>query len=164
MNMRMRSLFLLVFVAASLALVSPAQAHSEVFERAPALGQVVTGTVDHVDISFWNLVTEGQISVIDPNGDEIAVTATDLATNQRITSVGFEPLTVEGRYTVNHVETAIDGDVQEGTFAFIYNASEGAEVATLFGRDTGPNWPLLGLIFGLVLIVAGFLWPSRTSS
>ena len=160
--MRMRWLWLTVFAAVSLALVSPAQGHSEVFERAPALGQVVTGNVDHVDISFWTVVTEGQISLVDPNGNEVAVSETDLATNQRITSVGFDSLTVEGRYRVNHVETSIDGDVQEGTFSFVYNASDGAEVATLFGRSSGPNWPLLALIFGIVLIAAGALWPRAS--
>ena len=157
--MRALGLGVFTFVAVSLLLTTSAQAHSEVFERAPAQGQVVTGTVDHVDISFWNVVTEGEISLVDPNGDPVAVGETELATNQRVSSVAFAPLTIEGRYIVNHVETSIDGDVQEGTFSFIYNASDGEEVATLFARDTGPNWPLLGLILGIVLIVAGVLWP-----
>ena len=140
-----------------------AQAHSEVFERAPAIGQVVTGDVDHVDISFFLPVTESTISLVDPDGNEISVSEAEVATSGQITSVEFEPLTVEGRYTVNHVETSIDGDVQEGTFSFIFNATEGEEIASLIARNTGPNWVLLVFITGVIMFLAGIFWPGRTS-
>ena len=141
-----------------------AQAHSEVFERAPALGQVVTGTVDHVDISFFLPVTESGISLVDPDGNEIALGATELAPNGQMTSVEFDPLTTEGRYTVNHVETSIDGDVQEGTFSFIFSATEGDEIASLIARDTGPNWVLLALVSGVILFFAGIFWPGGSKA
>ena len=116
-SMRFVRLWLLVCAAVLVISTGSAQAHSEVFERAPALGQVVTGDVDHVDISFFLPVTESSISLLDPDGNEIVVSAPELAPNGQITSVEFEPLNVEGRYTVNHAETSIDGDVQEGTFS-----------------------------------------------
>jgi len=131
-----------------------------VFERAPALGQVVSGDVDHVDISFWLDVIDAKIDLVDPNGNEVEVGRTQLADNQRITSVEFEPLTLEGRYTVNHAERSIDGDLQEGTFSFVYTATGGEEVASLAFAGAGTNWPLIGLIFGIVLFFAGVFWPK----
>lgn len=160
--MRFVRFWLLVCAAVLLLSTGSAQAHSEVFERAPALGQVVTGDVDHVDISFFLPVTESSISLVDPDGNEIAVTEAELATNGQITSVEFEPLSVEGRYTVNHVETSIDGDVQEGTFSFIFNSTEGEEIASLIARNTGPNWVLLVFLTGVIMFLAGTFWPGRT--
>ncbi len=138
-------------------------AHSEVFERAPEMGQVVTGTVDHVDISFWAVIESGEITLVDPNGDAVDVGETALAPNGRISSVDFEPLTVEGRYTVTHSELSFDGDFQEASYSFVYNASEGDQVATLIARDTGPNWVLLGVIGGVILVLAGIFWPGRSA-
>lgn len=161
--MRFVRVWLLVCAVGLWAFSGSAQAHSEVFERAPALGQVVTGDVDHVDISFWLPVTESSIALIGPDGNEVSVSTPQLAPNGQITSVEFEPLTVEGRYTVNHVETSIDGDVQEGTFSFVFNATEGEEIASLIARNTGPNWVLLAFITGVVMFLAGIFWPGRTS-
>ena len=161
--MRFVRLWLVVCAVALVVLSGTASGHSEVFERAPAIGQVVTGDVDHVDISFWLPVTETAISLIGPDGNEIAVGEPELAPNSQITSVDFEPLTVEGRYTVNHVETSVDGDVQEGTFSFIFNATEGEEIVSLVARNTGPNWVLLVFITGVVMFLAGIFWPGRTS-
>jgi len=159
--MRIVRLWLLIVASVLVFSVGQAQAHSEVFERAPALGQVVTGTVDHVDVSFFLQVTDSDISLTDPNGDEVAVGETEIAPNGQIISVNFDPLTVEGRYTVNHVDTSIDGDVQENAFSFIFNATEGEQVASLIIRDSGPNWPLLALVFGVMLTFAGLFWPGR---
>jgi len=139
-------------------------AHSEVFERAPEVGQVVTGTVGHIDISFWAEIESGEISLTDPNGDPVIVGETTLATNGRVSSVEFEPLALEGRYTVTHSELSFDGDFQEASYSFVYNASEGDELATLIARDTGPNWPLLGGIAGVILVLAGLFWPGRSES
>lgn len=160
----MRTLGLLTFALCSLLLVGSAQAHSEVFERAPALGQVVGGTVDHVDISFWNVVSEASIEVVDPNGQPIDVGETQVTTNGRITTVDFAPLTVEGRYTVNHVETSFDGDVQEGAFSFVFDQAEGGELAPLVARTNGPNWVLLAFVSGVILFLAGIFWPGRSRS
>ncbi len=163
--MRKRGFWVLAITALFWVAAAPiVGAHSEVFERAPETGQVVTGTVDHVDISFWAVIESGEISLVDPNGDAVPVGETVLAPNGRISSVDFEPLTVEGRYTVTHSELSFDGDFQEATFAFIYNASAGDQVATLIARDTGPNWVLLGVIGGVILVLAGIFWPGRSES
>jgi len=158
--MRFVRLWLLICISAFVLSVGSAQAHSEVFERAPAIGQVVSGEVGHVDISFWLEVTDTRIQLIDPNGDEVAVSEAELADNLRLTSIEFEPLSVEGRYTVNHAELSVDGDIQQGTFSFVYAATGGEELASLVLRGSGPNWPLLGLVFGVVLFLAGIFWPK----
>ena len=156
--------FLVLAAAIWIAAAPYLGAHSEVFERAPESGQVVTGTVDHVDISFWSEIESGEIELLDPNLELVAVSDTVLAPNGRIVSVDFEPLTVEGRYIVTHSELSFDGDFQEAKYLFYYNASEGESLATLIARDTGPNWPLLAGVGGVILVLAGVFWPGRTRS
>jgi len=163
-RLRLGLLILVVSLVASLGLSSTAGAHSEVFERAPALGQVVTGEVDHVDISFFAEVQSGSIALLGPSGELVEVGETVVAPSQRITSVDFAPLVEEGRYTVVHEELSIDGDTQESAFSFVYNATDGDQVATLFARDTGPNWPLIGVIAAVILVLAGIFWPKSAKS
>lgn len=162
--MRFVRIWVLVFAVVFALNVSTAGAHSEVFERAPAIGQVTTGTVDHVDISYFLPVTQSLIELQGPDGNMIAVGASEIAPNGQIASVEFEPLTAEGRYTVTHVETSIDGDTQLGTFSFIFNATEGTNVASLSIRGDGPNWAVIALAAGVIMFLAGIFWPNRSKA
>lgn len=163
-RLRFGLLLLVASVVASIGLASTAGAHSEVFERAPAVGQVVTGEVDHIDISFFAAIDDASIALLDPSGEPVEVGETVVADNQRITTVEFAPLVAEGRYTVVHEELSSDGDVQESAFSFIYSATEGEQVATLFAQDSGPNWLLLGGLALIILGVAGFFLPKQAKS
>lgn len=148
---------------AVLVAVGPAAAHSEVFERAPASGQVVGGVVDHIDISFWVPVASGDIGLLDPDGVPVDVGATTLSASGRIASVEFVPLEMQGTYVVTHTELSEDGDTQTDAFAFTYDPESAEELGSLISRDTGPNWLVLGGIAGLILVLAGIFWPGRSA-
>lgn len=155
--------FTLVIVALGWILTDQVAAHSEVFERAPASGQVVGGTVEHVDISFWVPVSSSEILLTDPTGEPVDVGATELAANGRVATTNFSALTEAGSYVVTHTELADDGDSQTAEFAFTYDPSSTARVVPLLERDTGPNWVLLGGLAGVILVLAGLFWPGRSS-
>ncbi len=162
-GVRVRLFFTIVVVALGFVLADQVAAHSEVFERAPASGQVVGGAVDHIDISFWVPVASGEITLTDSSGEPVEVGATELSANGRVLSVGFSALTEQGGYVVTHTELSEDGDSQTAQFAFVYDPSSDARVVPLLERDTGPNWVLLGGLAGVILILAGLFWPGRSS-
>lgn len=155
-------MFLVVVVASGSLLVGTAAAHSEVFERAPATGQVVGGTVDRVDISFWTPIESGQITLVGPDG-AIATEEAVLASSGRVITADFDPLTTPGPYVVTHSELSLDGDSQTAQFAFIFDPESDDRVVPLLVGDAGPNWVLLGGISGVILVLAGLFWPGRSS-
>lgn len=142
--------------------VSPLAAHTEVWQRSPEQGLAYGGTVDELQISFFASVSSSEITIDDPNGDPVAVTDTALAQGDRIAVVEFPPLTISGPYVVTHTELAADGDLQTASFQFFYDPSSENEIVSLIVSDAGPNWPLLGVIAGVVLILAGLFWPGRS--
>lgn len=162
--MRLRLFLSIVVLAFGGLLVAPLAAHSEVFERAPESGQVVGGTVDHVDISFWAPIESGVILLAGPSGEPIAVSDTVLAENRRIISTDFDALDEPGTYVVTHTELADDGDVQTARYNFIYDPTSNERVGSLIERDTGPNWVFLGAGAGVILVLVGFFWPGRKST
>ncbi|MFT7476245.1 MAG: methionine-rich copper-binding protein CopC [Verrucomicrobiales bacterium] len=163
--MRIRLFLVVVFIGLGAVFVGPLGAHTEVFERAPEMGQVVGGTVDHVDISFWTAVGRPQMAIVDPDGRAVAIGPVTLEPGGRIVSVEFPPLTVEGQYVVTHSESdPVDGDLQTTEFSFTFDADSNNEVGSLIVRNDGPNWVLLGIIVGVVLILVGFFWPGRSST
>lgn len=161
--MRIRLFLATILVSLVGIFVGPLAAHSEVFERAPASGQVVSGVVDHVDISFWTSVDSSAISLIGPGGEFFDVGATTLLSNGRIATVDFAALTIAGKYAVSHTEVSEDGDSQTAVYEFIYHETDGDPLGSLFARETGPNWLLLGGIAGVVLVLGGLFWPGRSS-
>lgn len=154
----------MVIIAVGGLMVAPLQAHSEVFERAPAAGQVVGGTVDRIDISFWAPIAAGEIQVNGPDDQPIAVGDTVLAENLRIITADIPQLDVAGTYVVTHTELADDGDEQTARFAFTYDPTSSERVTPLIARDTGPNWVLLGAVGGAILLLAGLFWPGRAKN
>ena len=153
----------LVMVPLCSFLAGPLGAHSEVFERAPASGQAVGGTVDHVDISFWVPVATADIKLQGPDGEAIAVGPSTLSANKRIASVEFSPLTEAGNYIVTHTELSDDEDTQTAQYGFTYDPDGGEELQSLITRENGPNWVLLGGVSGVILLLAGLFWPGRSS-
>jgi len=163
--MRIRLFLVVVFIGLVALFAGPLGAHTEVWQRAPEMGQVVGGTVDHVDISFWAPVERPQMAIIDPDGRAVPIGPVVLEPGGRIVSVEFPPLTVEGQYVVSHSEfDPVDGDLQTTQFGFTFDADSRNEVGSLVVRNDGPNWVLLGIIVGVVLVLAGFFWPGRSST
>jgi len=162
-GVRSRLFFAVVLVVLSWTFADQVAAHTEVFERSPASGRVVGGTIDHIDISFWAAVSASEIRLTDPLGEPVDVEATELLANGRIATTNFAPLTEPGEYVVIHSELASDADSQTARFSFTYDPSSDARAVALFERDTGPNWVLLGGLGGVILILAGLFWPGRSS-
>lgn len=155
---------LVLAIVFSAVLVSPLGAHTEVFERAPVGGQAVGGTVDQIDISFWAPVLSSNITVVDPSGNEVVTDITRLTTNDRIATTTFPELTEEGRYVVTHSELAPDGDLQTAEWFFVFDSTSENRLVPLSGAGGGPNWILLTAVSGVVLILAGLLWPKRAKT
>ncbi len=152
-------------IVVSVVFISPLGAHTEVFERAPIAGQPVGGSVDQIDISFWAPVLSSNITLEDPNGDAVAVDITRLTTDDRIATTTFPELTEEGRYVVTHTELAPDGDLQTAEWFFIFDAASDNRLIPLsFAGGGGPNWIVLIAVSGIVLILAGLLWPKRAKT
>jgi len=138
-------------------------AHTEVFERSPAMGQAYGGVIDEVQISFWAAIESGEILIEGPNGQQVEVGETRLEQGNRIEVVEFPALVDAGAYVVTHTELAADGDTQTASYQFFYDPDSEREVEPLIGGDDGPNWPMLGIIAGVVLVLAGLFWPGRSS-
>lgn len=123
--MRTRRLVSLVTVALSsvgfaLVFTTSASAHTEVQRASPSPGEVVTGTVDAVELLFLDpVVPPVSIRVRAANGAAVdglgTVTHTD---DGRAASVSFTPLTSAGDYVVDYEFVAIDGDAQTDAYRF----------------------------------------------
>lgn len=161
--MRVRLVFVVLFLAISAAFIAPLGAHTEVWQRSPEIGQEYGGTVNQVQISFFAMVESSEISIVDANGTSIDVGPATLEQGNRIAVADFPALTDAGTYVVTHSELAEDGDTQTASFQFFFNPESSNEVVSLIAGDAGPNWVLLGLISGVVLILAGLFWPGRSS-
>lgn len=154
--------FAFIFGALSL---SPLGAHTEVFERAPVAGLPVGGSISQVDISFWAPVLSSNITITDPSGQEVPVDITRLTADDRIASTTFPELTEEGRYVVTHAELAVDGDLQSAEWFFDFDSTSQNQLLPLSSLGGGgPNWILLTAVTGVILILAGILWPKRTAA
>lgn len=160
----MRTRLALLIVGLLIALASPLGAHSEVFERAPVAGEPIGGTVDQIDISFWAAVLSSNIELTGPNGEAIEVDTTELSGEGRIASTTFPALTEPGRYVVNHGELSFDGDLQQAEWFFVYDPTSEASFVSIVAPPEGPNWILIAAIAGVVLILAGVLWPKKSAA
>lgn len=160
--MRVRLLFLTVLLAMSAAFVAPLGAHTEVWERSPDMGLAYGGTIDRVQISFFATIASSKITLTNPDGAEIEVGPTTLERGDRIATTEFPALTDAGAYVVAHTELAADGDIQTDTYQFFFDPESSNEVISLVAGNEGPNWVLLGVISGIVLILAGIFWPGRS--
>lgn len=152
--------FLLLLFAVFAA--SPAQAHSELRERAPAADSVV-GEVTHIDLLFWTPIAGAEIQLFGPDQAEINVGETSVSDTGLISTVEFPALTEPGVYAVTHTETSVDSDVQTAAFTFTLDPDSEVAVASLLERPTGPNWVILAAIAGVVLVLAGLFAPRRSS-
>lgn len=140
---------------------APVVAHAEIRERAPAAGQILGGRVDHVDILYLGPIERAEIVLLGPDGERIEIGEAEIRRNGLIVTVDFDPLTVPGSYTVAHRELAADGDEQSDAYAFEYDPDSDGRLESLFERDTGPNWLVLGGIGAIVLVALIAFMPRR---
>ncbi len=142
--------------------IAPLGAHTDVWQRSPEAGLAYGGTIDEVQISFIAAVSSSEITLLGPDDEPIELSATRLESADRIAVAEFPELTEPGRYVVTHTELATDGDTQTAAFQFFLDPASENRAAPLLGED-GPNWPLLGIVAGAVLVLAGLFWPGRTA-
>ena len=159
-----RLLAILVVLAAGTVITSPLGAHTDVFEYAPIPGEPIGGTVDSINISYWANVLSSTILLTGPDGERIEVSSTQLSSGDRIASTTFPELTEPGRYIVDHGELSLDGDFQTAQWFFFFEPESDNRFVPLVSGGSGPNWILLLGISGVVLIVAGILWPKRAKA
>ncbi len=151
----------LALLVALAGLAAPALAHAEIRERAPAAGQVLGGDVDHIDISFAGPIERAEIVLLGPDGERIDIGETEVRRNGLIVTAEFDPITEPGLYTVAHRELAADGDEQSDAYGFEYDPDSEGRLESLFERDTGPNWLVLGAIGAVVLVALVAFMPRR---
>ena len=127
------------------------------------MGVAYGGTVDRVQISFIANVVSSKIDLTDPSGNPVSVGETELTSADRIAITEFDALSQAGAYVVRHTEIAGDGDVQTDTYQFFYDPDSSNTVDSLVPGGDGPNWLLLSVIAGVVLVLGGFFWPGRSA-
>jgi methionine-rich copper-binding protein CopC len=158
---RIRLFLVIVLASLGAGFVAPLAAHTEVFQRSPESGVAYGGTIDEVQISFFATIASSEIRIVGPDGEPLNVEPTTLARGERIAVAEFPALTEPGAYLVVHTELAGDGDSQTDSFQFFFDPTSENETTSLIVGDDGPNWVLLGIIAGVVLILAGLFWPGR---
>lgn len=140
-------------IVATLALATPAGAHTELDFAVPGPGADVGGVVDRLELTYFGLfVSDPSVIVKGPEGITIPGEVTDL-TDATVT-YEMDPLEVEGQYIVEWRVTASDGVVAESAFAFTYD-----EDAPPLERPA-PDVSWRGWIIGLTvtfLVAFGFL-------
>lgn len=151
----------LAALTAFVVLAAPVLAHAEIQESAPASGQVLGGRVDHVDILFLGPIERAEIVLIGPDGEQIDVGEAEVRRNGLIVTADFDPLSEPGSYTVAHRELAADGDEQSDAYGFVYDPDAEGRLESLFERDSGPNWLVLGAIGAVVLVAVIAFMPRR---
>jgi len=114
---RIRTAAAFVIVLVGFALPPTVLAHAELVASSPAEGEVVTGPLDEVVLSFDEGLVDGStFSVLDTSGTTIATGLPDPADDTRMRAA--MPAVGGGRFTVQWTSVAADGDVERGTFAF----------------------------------------------
>ena len=99
--------------------------------------------------------------------DSLETDITRLVSDGRIATTTFSELTEPGRYTVTHTELSPDGDIQTAEWFFVFDPESDNRAFPLSAATApggGPNWVLLSGVTGVILILAGILWPKRSRS
>jgi copper transport protein len=129
----------LVLVCAGLAVLAPgAWAHSAFEGAEPPAGSLLTKPPSEIVLFFSQGIDPAfsTAGLLDPDGSEIAGTASRVETQPHRLVVDLPQLTQQGRYQLPwRVRSTGDGHVYEGELSFILAADPDAEEAT--GKDVG---------------------------
>ena len=119
-----------LLVVASLAGTTPAHAHTDLVESAPAAGEHVQGTIDRVRLDFGSTILPGSAEVVvrAANG-----AAADIGDPEVVGSSVVVPvrLTGAGQHTVAYRVIAADGHPVTGSYSFTARAAAQTSSATL---------------------------------
>jgi len=102
--------------------IPAAEAHAELREASPGVGQTVGGEFHRIAMHFTGLdATQPQaMQLFDPAGN--LIDEGGAAEGQRLV-LSISPLTLPGEYTVNYQVNGIDGDYVEESYTFRYEPS-----------------------------------------
>ncbi len=137
---------------------APAWAHTQVQRAVPSPGERVSGTVDHVELTFLDPVDPSvTIEVTGEDGRTVSgLRPVALSPDRRQATVRFDALGAPGAYVVAYRFAGADGDVQRQSYQFTYLASSAGPDADTGGGNTAA---LVGgvavvLVLGLGAVVA----------
>jgi methionine-rich copper-binding protein CopC len=126
------------------AFASPVFAHSDLKESSPVDGQTMRHSIDGVDLVFWSPLSDPAIEVVGPDGAPIEGHTTQV--DEISVRFGMEPLTDEGEYIVHYEVRGGDGDLTNGSLAFVF-----------VPESAGRNGAILGWVV-VVIAVALIGW------
>ncbi len=135
-----------------LALASPAGADAVLVTASPADQAIVGGDVVEVQIVFNELVTGGDIAIEGPDG---SVALLGQTREGQVLSARFEPLTIEGRYSIRYSLISADTDPVSGAIGFEFRADGPAPLpVSVPALETGASPLLVGAVtIGLAVVV-----------
>ncbi len=140
-----------------------AGAHTDLLQGSPGPAQRAGGTVDFIDLVFFESVRNAQVTLEDPNGD--AVAGDTVQPDGQIIRFEMPALTETGRYIVRYTMESADGDNTEAAYFFSYHP-DGTQPARLGDPDLPDNTSNIvsivsAVIFLLCLIGLAIIFLSR---
>lgn len=119
---------IIIAIAAS----APAAAHTEVQRATPAPGEVVTSTVDSVELLFLDPVLPSVvIDVATTDGVPVdGLGSVEHSDDGRTATLAFAPLAEPGGYVVSYEFVAADGDAQQDAYRFTFAPTDGSSSGT----------------------------------
>lgn len=119
--------YLLIVIAAMIALLPmSALAHTQLTETSPADGEVVTGAVEEVTVTFADEIQPFSQMTVEGADGSVAEPDQMTVDGKHLTAV-FDPPLAGGEYTVKWQVVAADGHTLRGEFAFAVEADEQEE-------------------------------------
>lgn len=145
-------------VAAMMALfvvVPSAEAHAELRQASPGIGETVGGSFHAVIMAFTDLDVNAPQSaqLFDPAGNEID---SELVVDGQRLILPIEPLEIPGQYLVQFSVNGIDGDfIEDQKFTFIFDPSAPEPSPITFGIAEPEGFDFV--TFTLLTVLAGLL-------
>ncbi len=135
MGRRLRHAGVLLAICLSLVWASPSSAHTELLQGSPGPAQQAGGTVDFVDLAFFEPVSDVVIEIEGPDGQ--LLDGAMVVADGQIIRYEMPALTDVGRYILRYTMTSADGDFTESTYFFEFDPA--ALQPTRLGEADVPN-------------------------
>ena len=129
---------------------SAAGAHTDLLQGSPGPAQRAGGTVDFVDLVFFEPVSNAVVTLEDPNGESIA--GSMVQADGQIIRFAMPPLTETGRYIVRYTMDSADGDDTEAAYFFTYHP-DATQPARLGAPDVPDNTTSIVTIVSAVVFL-----------
>lgn len=138
-----------------IAVAPDAEAHAELRQTSPGIGETVGGSFHAVIMAFTDLDIDAPQSaqLFDPAGNQIE--SEPVLDGQRLI-LPIEPLEIPGRYLVQFSVNGIDGDfVENQKFTFTFDPSAPEPAPITFGVAQPEGFDFVN--FALLMVGAGLL-------